>query len=70
MTGRIASSRKSFRMKSSATASTTPTHALRVNVSAMATASAGMTMAAHVPCLTSKSSRATAAQITSTSRPE
>ena len=37
------------RRSSSATASTTPTHALRVNVSAMATASAGITIAAHAP---------------------
>ena len=44
-----ASSRKSFSTKSSAATAQTPTHALRVNVSTMATASAGMTIAGHVP---------------------
>ncbi len=49
--GSTASSRKSFSEKSSAAAAQAPTAALRVKVSSTATASAGMTSAAHIRSL-------------------
>ncbi len=57
-------------MKSTVTPVATPTHALRVNVNAIAAASDGMMIAAHAQWRTSNSSRPTAAQITRTSSPE
>ena len=68
--GRIASSRKSFSVNSSATAAQAPTAAPRVKVTATATASAGSTINAHMRSLTSNSTRATATPMTIISRPE
>ena len=70
MTGSTATRRKSRSAKSSATAAHTPTSALRVNVSATANASAGITSADHKRPDVPNSSRATATAIAIISRPE
>jgi len=68
--GRIASSRKSFSENSTAAAAHAPTVALRVNVTTIATASAGITAAAQIRSLLPNSTRASAVQSTSISSPE
>ena len=69
-TGSSAVSRRSFSIRMRPTASRTPTSALRENVSGSATTSAGITSAGQSRSRDPKTSRATAAQVTSITRPE